>query len=69
MCFWVEAGMCMLTRSHLLALSSSGVGRADCRYLDGNAITELAPTLFDKLTNLEKLYVTLNPAMHAPFTA
>ena len=44
-----------------------GVGRADCRALDDNAITELAATLFDKLTNLEWLYVTLNAAMHAPF--
>ena len=43
-----------------------GVGRADCRYLYKNAITELVPTLFDKLTNLEWLYVTLNAAMHAP---
>ena len=59
--------MCMLTRSLLLALSSLGVGRADCRRLNDNAITELAPTLFDKLTNLERLYVTLNAAMHAPF--
>jgi hypothetical protein len=45
----------MLTRSLLLELSSSGVGRADCRDLYRNAITELAPTLFDKLTNLEYL--------------
>ena len=66
-CFWAEAGMCMLTRSLLLALSSSGVGRAGCRYLNNNTITELAATLFDKLTKLEQLYVTLDAAMHAPF--
>ena len=66
-CFLEEAGMCMLTRSLLLEPSSSGVGRADCRYLSGNAITELAATLFDKLTNLQQLYVTLDAAMHAPF--
>ena len=65
-CFWAEAGMCMLTRSHLLEPTSSGFGRADCRRLDNNAITELAATLFDKLTNLERLYVTLDAAMHAP---
>ena len=59
--------MCMLTRSLLLELSSSGDLRVDCRDLDGNAITELAATLFDKLTNLVILYVTLNAAMHAPF--
>ena len=41
--------------------------RSDCRYLQDNAITELAASLFDKLTNLEQLYVTLNAAMHAPF--
>ena len=40
-------------------------GRLDCRYLNNNAITELAATLFDKLTNLKKVYVTLNAAMHA----
>ena len=57
MCFWVEAGMCMLTRFLLLELSSSGVLRSDCRYLNDNAITELAATLFDKLTNLKTLYV------------
>ncbi len=45
--------MYMLTRSLLLELSSSGVGRADSRSLNNNAITELAPTLFDKLTNLD----------------
>ena len=61
--------MCMLNRSLLLELSSSGVGRADCRRLDGNAITELAATLFDKLTSLTHLYVTLDAAMHAPFPA
>ena len=66
-CFWAEAGMCMLTRSLLFEPSSSGVGRADCRYLNINAIAELVPTLFDKLTNLEELYVTLDAAMHAPF--
>ena len=65
-CFWAEAGMCMLTRSLLLALSSLGVGRADCRYLDDNDITELVPTLFDNTTNLQILYATLNAAMHAP---
>ena len=67
MCFWAEAGMCMLTRSLLLEHSSSGVGRSDCRRLDGNTITELAATLFDKLTNLQSLYVTLDAAMHTPF--
>ena len=67
MCLWVYAGMCMLTRSLLLGLSSSGDLHVDCRYLYENAITELAPTLFDKLTNLVRLYVTLNAAMHAPF--
>ena len=66
-CFWVYAGMCMLNRSLLLELSSSGVGRADCRTLSRNAITELAATLFDTLTNLADMYVTLNAAMHAPF--
>ena len=59
--------MCMLTRSLLLALSSSGVGRADCRWLNNNVITDLVPTLFDKLINLKQLYVTLNAAMRAPF--
>ena len=59
--------MCMLTRSLLLALSSLGVGRADCRYLNVNTITELAATLFDKLTSLKHLHVTLDAAMHAPF--
>ena len=63
---WAEAGMCMLTRSLHLDLSSYGVGRADCRFLNNNAITELAATLFDTLTNLKKVYVTLNAAMHAP---
>ena len=67
MLFWAEVGMCMLTHSLLLVLSSSGVGRSDCRRLDGNAITELAATLFDKLTSLKYLYVTLDAAMHAPF--
>ena len=67
MCFWAEAGMCMLTRSHLLEPSSSGFGRLDCRSLYNNAITELAATLFDKLTSLRDLYVTLDAAMHAPF--
>ena len=57
MCFWTEADMCMLTRSLLLDLSSSGFGRLDNRNLHDNAITELAPTLFDKLTNLGRLYV------------
>jgi hypothetical protein len=65
--FWAEAGMCMLTRSLLLEPSSSGVGRADCRYLQYNAITELVATLFDKLTSLKYLYVTLDAAMHTPF--
>ena len=64
---WAEAGMCMLTRSLHLEPSSSGVGRVDCRGLHNNDITELAATLFDKLTNLEWLYVTLNAAMHVPF--
>ena len=59
--------MCMLTRFLLLEHSSSRVGRSDCRRLDGNAITELAATLFDKLTNLLKLYVTLDAAMHSSF--
>ncbi len=67
MCFWVEAGMCMLTRSLLVDLSSSGGGFSDCRYLYDNVITELAATLFDKPTNLGILYVTLDAAMHAPF--
>ena len=67
MLFWAEVGMCMLTHSLLFELSSLGVGRADCRYLSGNAITELAATLFDKLTNLGHLYVPLNAAMRAPF--
>ena len=67
MLFWAEVGMCMLTHSLLFELSSLGVGRADCRYLSGNAITELAATLFDKLTSLRDLYVTLDAAMHAPF--
>ena len=66
-CFWAEAGLCMLTRSLLLELSSSGVGRVDCRSLHTNAITELAATLFDKLTNLQQLYVTFDAVMHAPF--
>ena len=44
-----------------------GVGRVDSRSLNNNAITELVPTLFDKLINLEVLYVTLNAAMRAPF--
>ena len=69
MCLWVVVGMCMLTRSLLLEPSSSGVGRAECRDLFDNAITELAPTLFDKLTSLTFLYVTLNAAMHAPSPA
>ena len=59
--------MCMLTRSLLLELSSSGDLRVDCRDLYDNAITELAATLFDILTNLQELYVTLDAAMHAPF--
>ena len=67
MCFWVYAGMCMLTRSLLLGLSSSGDLHVDCRYLYDNAITELAPTLFDNLTSLKSLCVTLDAAMHAPF--
>ena len=68
-CFWAEAGMCMLTCSLLLEPSSSRVGRVDCRYLHDNAITELAASLFNKLTNLNYLYVTLNAAMHAPSPA
>ena len=39
----------------------------DCRHLYNNAITELAATLFDKLTNLEYLCVTLDAAVHTPF--
>ena len=66
-CFWAEAGLCMLTRSLLLEHSSSGVGRADCMMLNDNAITELAASLFYKLTNLGRLYVTLDAVMHAPF--
>ena len=46
-----------------------GVGFSDCRDLNGNFITELAPTLFDKLTSLRELYVTLDAAMHAPFSS
>ena len=61
--FWAEAGMCMLTRSLLLELFLFG----DCRDLNNNAITELTATLFDKLTNLQELYVTLDAAIHAPF--
>ena len=38
---------------------ASGVVGLDCRDLNDNAITELVPTLFDKLTNLVFLYVTL----------
>ena len=68
-CFWAEAGVCMLTRTLLFEPSSSGVGRADCRWLDGNVITDLAPTLFEKLTNLRFLYVTLDAVMHAPFSS
>jgi hypothetical protein len=56
----------MLAHSLLFDRSSSGVGRVDCRNFDGNAITELAANLFDKLTSLRDLYVTLNAAMHAP---
>jgi hypothetical protein len=59
----------MLTRFLLLDLSSSGVGRVDCRSLAGTAFTELAPNLFDKLTNLRFLYVTLDAVMHAPFSS
>ena len=68
-CLWVVVGMCILTRSLLLELSFSGVGRADFRDLSGNAITELAATLFNKLTNLWRLYVTLDAAMHALFSS
>ena len=58
--------MCMLTCSLLLNLFlNRGLGRLNCRSLYNNAITELAPTLFDKLTNLQKLYVNLQSAIHA----
>jgi hypothetical protein len=56
----------MLTRFLLLEPSSSGFGRADCRNLNNNAITELTATLFNTLTNLKYLCVTLDAAMHAP---
>ena len=46
----------MLTRRLFASLLLIG-GDPDCRYLYGNAITELAATLFDKLTNLVNLYV------------
>ena len=59
--------MCMLTRSLLLNSPLRGVGCADCRRLDNNAITELTATLFDKLIDLERLYVPLDAAMHTPF--
>ena len=47
----------MLTRRPFVSLLLIGGGGPDCRYLYGNAITELAATLFDKLTNLGTLYV------------
>ena len=40
-----------------MSLLLIGGGDPDCRWLYDNAITELAATLFDKLTNLERLYV------------
>ena len=46
----------MLTHRPFVSLLLIG-GDPDCRYLFRNAITELAATLFDKLTNLEELYV------------
>ena len=47
----------MLTRCPFVSLLLIGGGDPDCRYLYDNAITELAATLFDKLTNLVNLYV------------
>ena len=47
----------MLTRRLFVSLLLIGGGDPDCRYLWDNAITELAATLFDKLTNLRYLYV------------
>ena len=47
----------MLTHRPVVSLLLIGGGGPDCRYLHSNAITELAATLFDKLTNLERLYV------------
>ena len=58
--------VCMVTRALLFEHPlESGVAGSDCRYLNGNAITELAATLFDKLINLQTLYVTLQSAIHA----
>ena len=47
----------MLTRRPFVSLLLIGGGDPDCRWLHDNAITEMAATLFDKLTNLERLYV------------
>ena len=47
----------MLTRRPFVSLLLIGGGDPDCRRLSSNYITELAATLFDKLTNLETLYV------------
>ena len=47
----------MLTHRPFVSLLLIGGGDPDCRGLNNNAITELAATLFDKLTNLEILYV------------
>ena len=47
----------MLTHRPFVFLLLIGGGDPDCRYLSDNAITELAATLFDKLTNLPFLYV------------
>ena len=47
----------MLTHRPFVSLLLIGGGDPDCRSLDYNAITELAATLFDKLTSLVELYV------------
>ena len=52
----------MLTHRPFVSLLLIGGGDPDCRLLSNNYITELAATLFDKLTNLETLYV---PWIHA----
>ena len=47
----------MLAHRPFVSLLLIGGGDPDCRSLSDNAITELAATLFDKLTNLRELYV------------
>ena len=49
---WLTCRPCLSFLSLLIGGSDS-----DCSYLFDNDITELTPTLFDKLINLRTLYV------------